>query len=192
MKYFHELMEAASDGLSKIFDVTHWNDGIAKKFIEQAGSVAMQGSDGEFYLGYAKGATQPQKLYVTKAGLGNAKLMALVKSYKVQPLSEDVSPELLAEARHGRRLVAQRDAIITQVMKEILHFGNVDETGSDHMDFKEVSVWNVRRALSVGFDKGYKYAQNETRTKDSGGGAPDPNGDSGSPGSFKSVNSGAK
>lgn len=195
MRYFSELMEANSkEGLSKIFDVSHWNDKGGTQFSAQAGSVAMQGSDGEFYLGYAAGSKKPDKLYVTQAGLQNPKLMSIVKSYKVKPLAESVEAtgELLQEARHGRRLVAQRDAIIIQVMKEILHFGSVDQTGQDHLDFKQVSVWNVKRALSVAFDKGYKYAQSESETKSKNSeGTPDPNGNTKDTGTFESSSKGS-
>jgi hypothetical protein len=194
MKYFSELMEANKEGLSKIYDVSHWNDKGGTQFSSQAGAVAMQGSDGEFYLGYDPGSKKPNKLYITQAGLQNPKLMTIVKSYKVKPLAEsaEVEGELLQEARHGRRLVAQRDAIIIQVMKEILHFGSVDQTGQDHLDFKQVSVWNVKRALSVAFDKGYKYAQVETETKSKNSeDNPDPNGNTKDTGTFESTSKGS-
>ncbi len=46
--------------------------------------------------------------------------------------------------------------IIAQIAKDYLHIDTLDTQNSDGLDFHEVAVWSIRKALQAAFDAGRK------------------------------------
>lgn len=66
----------------------------------------------------------------------------------------------------GLPLIAEavnRDALLLDIAKK--RFGTVETRMSDGLDFHDVSVWSIKKALEDAFDAGIKSAEDEAAKK---------------------------
>lgn len=53
--------------------------------------------------------------------------------------------------------------IIEEIAKKFLGFETIESRNSDELDFKEVAVWQVHKALEEAFDEGFKMCMENIR-----------------------------
>jgi hypothetical protein len=51
------------------------------------------------------------------------------------------------------------DELFTQIARQYLSIKTLKERGFDHLDFHEVSVWDVKSALQAAYDAGLNVAR---------------------------------
>lgn len=51
------------------------------------------------------------------------------------------------------------DIIVEEIAKEVLGFETLETRNSDSLDFKEVSVWQIKKALQDAFYAGFKTGE---------------------------------
>jgi len=55
-------------------------------------------------------------------------------------------------ANNGEEIVM--DKILTDIAKQILDIETLEQRNSDDLDFHEVSVWSLKRALQLAYEAG--------------------------------------
>lgn len=63
------------------------------------------------------------------------------------------------ESTNIEKIASRADEIILEIAKKHLGLETLESRGSDRLDFKESSVWSIKKALEEAFDAGYKMCE---------------------------------
>ena len=54
----------------------------------------------------------------------------------------------------AKRHEKQKEQTIQRIVREVLWLQTLEQRGRDHLDFHEVSIWQIRRALEQAYEAG--------------------------------------
>lgn len=57
----------------------------------------------------------------------------------------------------------EKQELFDSIAKKCLYIDTLKTRGNDALDFKEVSVWSIKRALEMAYEEGLKHALGEDK-----------------------------